>query len=87
MEKARVPPGERDGPATQFIPASDCVLGIAGIVVWHLQARARLTGRLIVQIAFFLAMTGVFVYARINPLRFDPTYINETQTGFISLGQ
>ena len=47
------------------------VLGVVGIVVWHLQGRARPNGRLFVQIAFFLAMTATLVLARINPFHFD----------------
>lgn len=49
------------------------LLGIAGIVVWHLQGRGRPMARLIVQILFFACMTVVLWYARIAPTRFqDP---------------
>ncbi|WDZ79328.1 mechanosensitive ion channel family protein (plasmid) [Ensifer adhaerens] len=69
---------------TQLLPALVCMLGLAGIVVWHLQGRARPTARLVVQIAFFAAMTVVLAYSRMNPFRFDPTYLNDTQTLFVA---
>lgn len=47
------------------------MLGIAGIIVWHLQGRSRPNGRLVVQIAFFLAMTATLVLAKVNPFHFD----------------
>lgn len=47
------------------------LLGIAGIVVWHLQGRGRPMGRLIVQILFFASMTVVLWYGRIAPTRFE----------------
>lgn len=43
---------------TQVLPVLVCVLGLAGNVVWHLQGRVRPTARLVVQIAFFAAMTA-----------------------------
>lgn len=49
------------------------LLGIAGIVVWHLQGRDRPMARLVVQILFFSSMTVVLWFARIAPTRFaDP---------------
>jgi small-conductance mechanosensitive channel len=54
-----------------LLPLFISVLGIAGIVVWHLQGEAHPTARLIVQIAFFLAMTAVLACTRIVPVRFD----------------
>ena len=47
-------------------------LGIAGIVVWHLQGRSRPTARLLVQIAFFAAMTAILFANGISPLKFEP---------------
>lgn len=47
-------------------------LGIAGIVVWHLQGRSRPTARLLVQIAFFAAMTAILFANNISPLKFEP---------------
>ncbi|MBW9113909.1 mechanosensitive ion channel [Rhizobium cauense] len=52
------------------------VLGIAGIVVWHLQGRSRPNERLVTQIAFFLAMTATLVAARIMPFRFDAPHLD-----------
>jgi len=43
------------------------ILGIAGIVVWHLQGRNRPTGRLIVQILFFTGMSLVLYMGGIAP--------------------
>ncbi|WP_425327266.1 mechanosensitive ion channel family protein [Rhizobium grahamii] len=54
------------------------LLGIAGIVVWHLQGRGRPTARLVVQILFFTAMTVVLPVAGIMPHRVDDLYL----TGF-----
>ncbi|MFK0206536.1 mechanosensitive ion channel family protein [Agrobacterium sp. NPDC090283] len=45
------------------------VLGVVGIVIWHLQGSRRPTARLIVQIGFFVAMTLVFAYGNILPHR------------------
>ena len=42
-------------------------LGVAGIIVWHLQGRSRPTARLLVQIAFFCAMTAILLGNGISP--------------------
>ncbi|CAN7602626.1 hypothetical protein [Rhizobium leguminosarum] len=42
-------------------------LGIAGIVVWHIQGENRPTGRLIVQILFFTGVSLVPFMASIAP--------------------
>lgn len=55
-----------------FLPLTISLLGVAGIVVWHIQGRARPTARLVVQIAFFAAMTAVLAYARAFPFHYDP---------------
>lgn len=47
------------------------LLGVAGIVVWHLQGRGRPTARLVVQIVFFAAMTAALVFGGILPYRVD----------------
>lgn len=47
------------------------ILGIAGIIVWHVQGRSRPTGRLIVQIIFFAAMSLVLYAGGIAPHRPD----------------
>lgn len=50
------------------------ILGIAGIVVWHVQGRSRPTGRLIVQILFFAAMSLVLYTGGIAPHQPDDVY-------------
>ncbi|HVK91160.1 MAG TPA: mechanosensitive ion channel domain-containing protein [Mycoplana sp.] len=47
-------------------------LGVAGIIVWHLQGRSRPNARLVVQIAFFSAMTALLVANGISPHKFEP---------------
>ncbi len=47
------------------------VLGVAGILLWHLQGRSRPTARLIAQIVFFLAMSVAVALAGMDPLRFE----------------
>lgn len=61
---------------TQLFSVLVCVLGIAGIVVWHLQGRARPTGRLVVQIAFFASMTAALACSGLNPFRYDRSYLD-----------
>ncbi|SCW77947.1 Small-conductance mechanosensitive channel [Rhizobium mongolense subsp. loessense] len=51
------------------------LLGIAGIVVWHLQGSGRPTARLVVQILFFAGMTAVLALAGILPHRVDETQL------------
>ena len=50
------------------------LLGIAGIVVWHIQGGTRPTGRLIVQILFFTSMSLVLYLGGIAPHRPDGAY-------------
>jgi hypothetical protein len=47
------------------------ILGLAGILIWHLQGRRRPTARLIVQILFFGGMSLVLWVAGISPYRVD----------------
>lgn len=47
------------------------ILGVAGIVVWHVQGSNRPTGRLIVQILFFTAMSLVLYMGGMAPHRPD----------------
>ncbi len=49
-------------------------LGVAGIIVWHLQGRARPRGRLIVQILFFTSMSIVLFLGGIAPHQPDDAY-------------
>ena len=49
-------------------------LGIAGIIVWHVQGRKRPIGRLIVQILFFAGMSLVLYAESIAPYRADEIY-------------
>jgi small-conductance mechanosensitive channel len=57
------------------------VLGIAGIAVWHVQGKYRPTGRLIVQILFFAAMSLVLYLMGIAPNVPD----NAAMQGFAAL--
>ncbi|WP_371347229.1 mechanosensitive ion channel family protein [Ancylobacter sp. IITR112] len=50
------------------------ILGIAGIVVWHLQGPSRPTGRLIVQLLFFAGMCLVVYTGGIAPQQPDAVY-------------
>lgn len=64
-----------DDPA--FLPLlSINLLGIAGIVVWHLQGRNRPEARLIIQILFFMGMTAVLAFGGVLPYRVGETYAN-----------
>ncbi|RDJ13949.1 mechanosensitive ion channel family protein [Rhizobium grahamii] len=56
------------------------VLGVAGIVVWHLQGRSRPNERLVVQIAFFLSMTVALAFARLNPFHFEAPHMDSGGT-------
>ena len=57
-----------------FIPLlSVNLLGLCGIIVWHLQGRNRPKARLIIQIGFFAAMTGVLGLGGILPYRVGTT--------------
>jgi hypothetical protein len=47
------------------------LIGFAGIVVWHLIPRRCANTRLLVQIAFFVAMTAILVGNDIAPHRFE----------------
>jgi small-conductance mechanosensitive channel len=51
------------------------ILGLAGIVVWHLQGGSRPKGRLIVQILFFTCMSLVLYIAAIAPHQPDDVHI------------
>jgi len=65
-----------DDPA--FLPLlSINLLGIAGIIVWHLQGRNRPMARLIIQIIFFAAMTAVLGFGGVLPYRVGETYPND----------
>ncbi|QRM55289.1 mechanosensitive ion channel family protein [Sinorhizobium sp. BG8] len=59
-----------------LLPLIISLLGIAGIIAWHLQGRSRPTARLIVQIAFFAVMTAVLSFARASPFHYDPSGID-----------
>ncbi|TXI10838.1 MAG: mechanosensitive ion channel family protein [Rhizobium sp.] len=53
------------------------LLGLAGILIWHMQGRRRPTGRLIVQIVFFAGMSLVLWLAGISPYRLDDGEIQD----------
>jgi small-conductance mechanosensitive channel len=43
------------------------LVGLAGILVWHLIPRQRSTTRLVVQIGFFAVMTAILLHSNISP--------------------
>ncbi|WP_291976161.1 MULTISPECIES: mechanosensitive ion channel family protein [unclassified Chelatococcus] len=47
------------------------LLGVVGIIVWHVVPRKLATTRLIAQLGFFAAMTGVLLHERIVPYRME----------------
>ncbi|MHC2331687.1 mechanosensitive ion channel family protein [Bradyrhizobium sp. USDA 4454] len=51
------------------------ILGIAGIVVWHVQGSNRPTGRLIAQILFFVGTSLVLYQGGISPHRVDGAHL------------
>lgn len=51
------------------------ILGVAGIVVWHIQGGGRPKGRLIVQILFFACMSLGLYIGGIAPHQLDDVYI------------
>ncbi|MEV5059318.1 mechanosensitive ion channel family protein [Agrobacterium radiobacter] len=60
------------------------LLGVAGIVIWHIQGRSRPTERLVTQIAFFLVMTGTLVFTNVSPFRFNASEIDSHTTLIVS---
>ena len=59
------------------------ILGMIGILVWHLQGRQRPTARLVVQILFFTFMTAMMIVSGIPPHQVIP---GETDRFAIYLG-
>lgn len=53
-------------------PVPLILVGLAGIVVWHAIPRRRAMTRLLVQIAFFAAMTALLAGNELAPHRFEP---------------
>ncbi|TIQ51339.1 MAG: mechanosensitive ion channel family protein, partial [Mesorhizobium sp.] len=60
------------------------LVGLAGMVVWHVIPRRLSTTRLIVQIAFFLAMSVLLLDGAVVP--YEPAWGNETTAGAILVG-
>lgn len=60
------------------------LVGLAGIVVWHVIPRRHSTTRLIVQIAFFLTMSVLLLDGAVVP--YEPARGNETTAGAILVG-
>jgi small-conductance mechanosensitive channel len=50
------------------------LLGVCGIIVWHLQGRSRPKARLFIQIVFFAAMTATLGIGGVMPYRVGETY-------------
>ncbi len=72
------------GQEVHLLPLLISVMGLAGIVIWHMQGQGHPTQRLIVQIVVFLSMTAVLAYARIVPFRFDPADLNGANALMVS---
>jgi small-conductance mechanosensitive channel len=60
------------------------LVGTAGIVVWHLIPARRANARLIVQIAFFLAMSALLLDGQVVP--YESTSGTETPGGAVLVG-
>lgn len=52
-------------------PAQLVAVGLAGIVTWHLIRRRRANLRLVVQLAFFAALTLLMLSSELDPFRFQ----------------
>jgi len=65
-----------DGPAFLSLLSIN-LLGICGIIVWHLQGGNRPKARLIIQIVFFAAMTAVLGLGGVLPYRVGGSYAND----------
>lgn len=63
------------------------ILGIAGMIVWKLIGPARSNLRLVVQIAFFLAMTAVIVFGRVPLGQSSGLHADDDRTLVVILGQ
>ncbi|PKA45321.1 cyclic nucleotide-binding domain-containing protein [Rhizobium sullae] len=59
------------------------LLGLAGIVVWYLLSPRRANLRLVVQIAFFAAMTAALIESDISPGRFQDYRFEDTRAIFV----
>ncbi len=55
------------------------LIGVAGIVVWHLIPRRHANARLVVQIIFFVAMTAILVENGIAPYRLQVYSLDDSQ--------
>lgn len=53
------------------------LLGLAGILIWHIQGRRRPTARLVVQILFFSCMSLVLWLAGISPYHLDDVELQD----------
>ncbi|MDF2997618.1 MAG: small mechanosensitive ion channel [Xanthobacteraceae bacterium] len=59
------------------------VVGVAGIVVWHLVPQYRANTRMLAQLAFFGVMTAILVSADLVPFRYEDS--GTTDTGALLL--
>ena len=62
-------------------------LGITGMIVWKLIGPVRSNLRLVVQIAFFLAMTAVIVFGQVPLGQSSGAPANDDRTLVVILGQ
>ena len=60
------------------------LVGLAGIVVWHLIPKRFANARLIIQIGFFLAMSAMLLERHVVP--YEPARGDETTAGAILIG-
>lgn len=56
------------------------LLGVVGIVVWHLQGRDRPTARLVVQIVFFAVMTAILISNGVLPHQVEAVEVAKGQS-------
>jgi small-conductance mechanosensitive channel len=62
----------------QLLVSIAVFLGLAGIVIWHLQGRDRPTERLLAQIVCFIGMTTTIHLAGLVPYRFAVPHFDES---------
>lgn len=60
------------------------VLGVAGIIIWHIQGRSRPTQRLVTQISFFIAMSLAIHFSGIAVFRFEEPHLRDSRLLFVA---
>ncbi|MEH6691088.1 MAG: mechanosensitive ion channel domain-containing protein [Pseudorhizobium pelagicum] len=59
-------------------------LGVAGIVIWHIQGRSRPTQRLVTQISFFIAMSLTIHFAGTAVFHFEEPHLRDSRLLFVA---